>query len=131
MAIRVAPTLRHEGDRAAGAMRNSEGVEGAAVWGKRARWVDYNGPVDGRAVGIAIFDHPENFRHPTWWHARAYGLFAANPFGVHDFEGAERGTGDRVVPAGGELRLRYRLLFYSGEAPAEELDSAFAEYAGR
>ena len=129
MAIRVAPTLRHQGERAAGAMVNSEGVEGAAVWGKRAAWVHYSGPVDGEPVGIAIFDHPGNFRHPTWWHARAYGLFAANPFGVHDFEKAKKGTGDWTIPAGGELRLRYRLLFHDGRVSPEQLDDALRRYA--
>lgn len=128
MAIRVAPTLRHQGEHAAGAMRNSEGVEGADVWGKRAAWVHYSGPVDGRPVGIAIFDHPGNFRHPTWWHARAYGLFAANPFGVHDFEKAKKGTGDRTIPPGGELRLRYRLLFHDGEVSPEQLDAELKRY---
>ncbi len=129
MAIRVAATLRHQGDRAAGSMRNSEGVQGVDVWGKRAAWVHYTGPVDGKAVGIAIFDHPENFRHPTWWHARAYGLFAANPFGVHNFEKAEKGTGDWTIAAGGELRLRYRLLFHDGEVSAERLDDELRRYA--
>ena len=49
MAIRVAATLRHQGERAAGSMRNSEGVEGVDVWGKRAAWVHYTGPVEGKA----------------------------------------------------------------------------------
>ena len=129
MAIRVAATLRHQGERAAGSMRNSEGVEGVDVWGKRAAWVHYTGPVDGKRVGIAIFDHPENFRHPTWWHARAYGLFAANPFGVHNFEKAKKGTGDWTIAAGGELRLRYRLLFHDGEVSAERLDAELGRYA--
>ena len=129
MAIRVAPTLRHQGERAAGTMRNSEGVEGAAVWGRRAAWVHYSGPVDGKPVGIAIFDHPGNFRHPTWWHARAYGLFAANPFGVHDFENAAKSTGDWTIPAGGGLRLRYRLLFYEGEVLKQQLDREMERHA--
>ena len=129
MAIRVAATLRHQGERAAGSMRNSEGVEGVDVWGKRAAWVHYTGPVDGKPVGIVIFDHPENFRHPTWWHARAYGLFAANPFGVHNFEKAEKGTGDWTIAAGGELRLRYRLLFHDGEVSPERLDEELRRYA--
>lgn len=128
MAIRVVPTLRHQGEHAAGAMVNSEGVEGVDVWGKRAGWVHYSGPVDGRPVGIAILDHPGNFRYPTWWHARAYGLFAANPFGVHDFEKAKKGTGDWTIPAGGELRLRYRLLFHDGEVSGQQLDGELKRY---
>ena len=64
---------------------------------KRAAWVDYWAPIDGKTVGIAIFDHPENPRHPTWWHARYYGLVAANPFGIHDFEKKPEGTGDMKI----------------------------------
>ena len=55
------------------------------IWGKRADWVDYYGNVAGEIVGIAIFDHPKNLRHPTYWHARSYGLLAANPFGLREF----------------------------------------------
>src|SRR2546426_6254040 len=67
-------------------MVNSTGATGEKrIWGKRADWVDYYGNVAGEDVGIAIFDHPENFRHPTYWHARGYGLFAANPFGTREF----------------------------------------------
>ena len=67
-------------------MVNSQGAEGEkAIWGKRADWVNYDGKVDGEDVGIAVLDHPKSFRHPTTWHARGYGLFAANPFGLRDF----------------------------------------------
>src|SRR5579863_10042317 len=81
-AIRVAPELTAP----AGHMVNSEGGKGEPqIWGKRAAWVDYDGVIDGRTLGIAIFDSPKSFRHPTYWHARGYGLFAANPFGIKEF----------------------------------------------
>ena len=91
MGIRTNPMLRLQTDEkrgnhtAKGQSINSEGVQGREMWGKRAKWVDYWAPISGNTVGIAIFDHPSNPRHPTWWHARHYGLVAANPFGVHDF----------------------------------------------
>ena len=100
MAIRLAPTMRLAGKVGKGHIVNSAGDKDGSTWGKRAAWCDYYGPVDGGVVGVAIFDHPENPRHPTWWHVRDYGLFAANPFGVSYFEKKDRGTGDLVVPAG-------------------------------
>jgi len=109
---------------------NSEGVRGAAVWGKRAAWVDYWGTVDGHVVGIAIFDHSSNPRHPTWWMARDYGLVAANPFGIHDFEGKPPGTGDMQLKAGEPLRLRYRFLFHDGGPDAIDLPAEFQRFQG-
>jgi hypothetical protein len=42
-----------------GKMTNAAGQTGMAlIWGHRSPWVDYSGTLDGRAVGIAIFDHP-------------------------------------------------------------------------
>jgi methane monooxygenase PmoA-like len=66
-------------------MVNSEGSVGEkSVWGKRADWVDFYGTIAGEDVGIANFDNPNNLRHPTYWHARHYGLLAANPFGLKE-----------------------------------------------
>lgn len=107
---------------AAGHCANSEGVQDAAIWGKPARWVDYWGPLGGRTMGIGILDHPGNFRHPTHWHARDYGLVAANPFGLHDFSGAPQGSGDHTIPAGGSLTLRYLFVFHEGDAEAAGIE---------
>lgn len=101
---------------------NSEGLTGKDIWGKKARWVDYWGTVDDKVVGIAIFDHPKNPRHPTWWHARDYGLIAANPFGVHDFEKKPAGEGNMTVKAGESVTFTYRFLFHEGDA--QSLDTA-------
>lgn len=68
-----------------GNYRSSEGITGTDVWGTRARWVKLFGKINNEKVSIVICDHPENPNYPTYWHARAYGLFAANPFGVEDF----------------------------------------------
>lgn len=115
MAIRTHPALRLAGKVATGKAINSEGVKDKDAWGKRAKWVDYWGQIDGETVGVAIFDHPRNPRFPTWWHARDYGLIAANPFGQHDFEGAPKGSGNLIVRNGEELTLRYRFFFHKGD----------------
>ena len=82
--VRVASSMdvnKKEG----GKITNAEGLTDDKAWGKPSPWVDYTGPVEGETLGIAILNHPESFRHPTTWHVRTYGLFAANPFGWHDF----------------------------------------------
>src|SRR6266480_8113025 len=129
--MRLAPNKFSKG-KPTGHIVNSEGVRDGATWGKRANWVDYYGPVRGKTVGVAIFDHPQNPRHPTWWHVRDYGLFGANPFGTHDFEsGRDKSVpakaGEYSIPAGGSLTLRYRLYFHTGDEKAAKLDERYAE----
>lgn len=146
MAIRLAETLvlrkhpgRAKGTAKAKASRqgdgrivNSEGVRDGATWGKRAKWVDYYGPVNGRTVGVAIFDHPSNPRHPSWWHVRDYGLFAVNPFGVHDFERLENpAAGDFKVPSGKSVTFRYRFFFHAGDEKAGRVAERYDEYAAQ
>lgn len=125
-ALRVRPALQPKDSNgsqgAGGRLVNSEGLVDGAAWGKRARWVDYSGTVDGKAYGIAMLDHPSNLRHPTWWHAREYGLSGANPFGIHDFSGEPEGAGNHTIPPGETLVLRYLVVFHEGDAGAAEID---------
>lgn len=130
-AIRTLPTLRLEGEVAQGEMVSSEGVSGKGVWGKRAKWIDNHGPdPQGNKVGIAILDHPGNLRHPTWWHARHYGLFAPNPFGQGHFEkGAAEDSGNYTVEDGEKLTLRYRIIFHEGDEKAAKIAEAWEAFA--
>lgn len=135
MGIRTHPMLRLKTDEkrgnhtAKGKSINSEGVEGKEMWGKRASWVDYWAPINGHTVGIAIFDHPSNPRHPTWWHARDYGLIAANPFGIHDFEQKPNGTGNMTIEAGKSVTFRYRFLFHEGDHQQANIAQQYALFA--
>jgi sugar phosphate isomerase/epimerase len=129
MAIRLAPTMRVEGKVGKGHIINSEGQRDNNAWGKRAAWCDYYGPLNGEIVGVAIFDHPQNQRHPTWWHVRAYGLFAANPFGVHDFERKPAGTGDLTIKSGDSVTFRYRFYFHKGDFQQAKVAEIYNEYA--
>jgi hypothetical protein len=136
MAIRLAPwmTMRHKVGKVEkpgmGHIVTAHGIRDGAAWGSRADWCDYYAPHKGKVYGVAIFDHPGNLRHPTWWMARDYGLFAANPFGRHDFENlADVHAGDATVPAGQSLLLRYRFLFHFGDEKAARLAERYAAYA--
>jgi Family of unknown function (DUF6807) len=135
-AVRLAPGLEEPRPDApaepkrTGHMVDSQGREGEKqIWGKRADWVDYYGTVDGERLGIAIFDNPANPRHPTWWHARGYGLFAANIFGLHDFEHHAAKTGNLTLEPGQTLRFRYRVLIHPGDLHSAHIAERYREYA--
>jgi hypothetical protein len=85
------------------------------VWGKRSNWVDYTAELDGERVGVAMFDHPENPRHPTYWHARDYGLFALNPFGQAAFD-EKLEESKWKLPKGDKLSFRWRVVIHPGDA---------------
>ena len=101
--------------RRTGRMVNSNWQESEAdCWGKRANWVDTFGEVEGEKLGVAIFDYPTKPGHPTYWHVRGYGLFAANIFGVRAFERSPALTGSRTLEPGETLHFRYRVVIHSG-----------------
>lgn len=131
LGMRLAETMRlkQPGNKPGlGHIVTSNGNRDDAAWGARARWVEYYGPVDGKTVGVAIFDHPSNPSYPTTWHVRDYGLFAANPFGLHDFERKPKGAGDMTIPAGKSVRFRYRIFLHEGDAESR-LPSMFEDFA--
>jgi len=124
-AIRVVKAL----DSPPARMVNANGATGEkGIWGKRSDWVDYYGHVAGEELGIAIFDHPQNLRWPTYWHARAYGLFAANPFGIRQFTGDRRQNGRYAIPSGGSLVLRYRVFIHHGDPSRAHVAEAYRRF---
>ena len=134
MAVRLAESMRlkpnaHHAKDPVGTILQSTGIRDGATWGKRAAWTAYSGPVEGKPMTVAIFDHPANPRYPTWWHVRDYGLFAANPFGVHDFERKPAGTGNLELKAGESVTFRYRFLIRPGAAESAALEKLGAEFA--
>ena len=126
-AIRLADSMT---EKNGGLMTNSEGAQTEKnVWGKRADWVDYDGTVDGQKVGVVIFDHPQNLNHPPRWHARAYGLFAVNPFGVKEFDAGAANRGGYQLAAGAALRFRYRVIIHPGDVPKKKIAHWYEEYS--
>ena len=126
--MRVPDTLCPSRDPAA-RMMASDGKINGEIWGTRQDWVDYTGPVHGELWGITMMDGPDNLRHPETWHARDYGLLAANPFGLHEFLHEAKGAGDFTLAPGQTLHLRYRLLFHPGERSLTDLNAQYAAYA--
>lgn len=128
-AIRLAEPLK---EQKTGHMVSAEGKTGEKeVWGKRSPWVDYYGQLDGETVGITIMDHPGNPKHPTYWHSRAYGLFAANIFGEHDFYNDKSRDGGVTLEEGKSLRFRYRVLIHPGDTQAAGIASLYQQYTAK
>jgi len=128
--IRLATSMTEDA-KLGGRMVTSEGNQTEKeVWGKRAAWLDYYGPVDGQTVGVLVMDHPTNPRHPTYWHTRSYGLLAANIFGVHDFLNDKTQDGKLTIEAGQPLRFRYRVVIHSGDVHAIDAPALFKAFAG-
>jgi hypothetical protein len=115
--------------KAEGYMLNSEGASGGDCWGKSAKWVDYSGLVEGKILGVAMFDHPNNPRHPTSWHARSYGLCSANIFGKRHFEKLEdKNAGNYPLKKGQSLTFKYRLYWHAGKGDAKKIESQYRQW---
>ena len=113
---------------ATGEYLTSEGVKGDAAWSTRGRWCSLTGHKNGHTVSIAIFDQPKNPGYPTTWHARGYGLFAANPLGLSVFNPKEKPI-NFTLEKGQSATFRYRIVFYTHEATTEELNKEADAFA--
>jgi hypothetical protein len=109
---------------------SSEGLKGDAVWGTRARWMSLSGTVESEPVTVVVFDHPVNPGHPTYWHARGYGLFSANPLGQKDFTSGKQEMNFAIEP-GRAATFRYRVLILSGAATAETIEREYRAFANQ
>ncbi|MBY0434795.1 MAG: PmoA family protein [Cyclobacteriaceae bacterium] len=102
-----------------GQYKNSEGITGEDVWGKRARWLMLQGECEGIPVSVIMFDHPQNPEYPTYWHARGYGLMAANPLGRKIFTDGKDPLNLRLQK-GETLTVRYRIVV-SEKTPNQQI----------
>jgi len=126
--IRLRPVLQE--DKGNGHITNADGLVGEkALWGKPSNWCDYSGLIGGEKVGVAILDNPENPRHPVRWHARAYGLFAANPFGLSVFTNDKSQNGAVTIEPGKSLSYRYRVIIHEGDVKDADIAGQWAKYS--
>ena len=110
---------------------SSEGIEGKEVWGTRGRWMNLYSTIEDEPVALVIIDHPENVGYPTYWHARDYGLFAANPLGQSVFTKGEKVLDYKLAP-NQSVTFKYRLLVHSGDViSAEKINSLADKFAGK
>jgi hypothetical protein len=110
-----------------GVYLTSEGKEGDAVWGTRGRWCNLSGTVGSEPVTITIFDHPANPGFPTYWHARGYGLLAANPLGQKIFSNGKQELNFSLAP-NQSVTFRYRILISSEILTPEKSESAYQDF---
>ncbi len=149
LGIRVARELEHPSDKpvtvsdaqgnvtviepseqkdVSGQYLSSEGVKGLDTWGKRAKWNTLFGTIKGEKIALAIFDHPDNTGYPTYWHARGYGLFAANPLGQKVFSDGAEELHFTLEPKQ-SVTFKYRMIIFSGEPTQEDIEKAYQDWA--
>ncbi|MDP4285712.1 MAG: PmoA family protein [Bacteroidota bacterium] len=109
-----------------GNYRSSEGITGDSVWSTRAKWMDLYGNAGNEKISLVICDHPKNISYPTYWHARGYGLFAANPFGAKDFTRGKDSL-NYSMAAGQNITFRYRVIISSGAHLTNDEINAYAD----
>lgn len=118
-------------DKNGGQLENAQGGQGEKeCWGKPADWVDYTAKINGESVGVAIFDHPASFRHPSHWHVRGYCLFAVNPFGLHDFYNDKTKDGSHTLKKGQSMNFRYRVYIHPGNTQEAKIAEQYKAYVG-
>ncbi len=117
LCIRVNPTMNASDG---GTMRNAYGAaDEKGCWSFPSHWMDYYGPVGDETAGFAIFDHPDNFRYPTTWHVRGYGLFAPNCWMFKP---------DHQIAVGESLTFRWRVTVHAGDTGRADMATRFLDY---
>ncbi len=119
------------GEEVTGNYRSSEGIMGDSVWATRAKWMDLYGSINQEKVSLVICDHPKNVNYPTFWHARGYGLFSANPLGEHDFTDGKKSLNFTLAPKA-SVTFRYRIILSSGNHLTDDQINTYAQdFAGK
>lgn len=123
--VRLHDSLR---ESQTGRYLNDKGEEKeTGVWGKRSAWLAVRGQVEGEPLTLVVLNHPQSTRFPTHWHARGYGLMAANPFGGRDFEPDSEPIRFTLQP-GESAVFGYRILIAAGELDGDAIRQEFAQY---
>jgi hypothetical protein len=112
-----------------GIYRTSEGKTGDAVWGTRGRWTMLTGKVKQEEIAIVMLDHPQNIGFPTYWHARGYGLFAANPLGQEMFSNGKEKLNLTLQPKE-TATFRHRLTIFNGPTTPDQAEAQYRQFLG-
>lgn len=137
-AVRVADWLAEKNKgtlwQGTGEYMNAEGARTEKnIWGRRSKWVRLQGEKDGKKEGIAIFNHPDSENYPTFWMARGYGLFSANPLGQNIYEAFHKVKNPKnyelILQPGKSALFKFRMLIYDGARSRNYLENIFSEYS--
>lgn len=125
-AVRIAHTMR---EMQGGHIVNADGLKGEKeCWGKPSPWVDYYGQVGDATCGVALMDHPTNFRKSRY-HVRSYGLFSISPFGPHAYSNKTEPESPVTISAGKEpLKLTYAMFVHNGDAESGKVADAYQQF---
>lgn len=117
---------------ASGNYLSSEGILGDSVWSTRGRWCKVYGKMGKDSISVVIIDHPANPNYPTFWHARGYGLFAANPLGEKIFTNG-RSVKNLSLKKGETVSFNYRIIIDEGSntIPVKKVNELADEFAGK
>ena len=107
---------------------SSNNIQGTDAWGKRADWVNLTGTIGQENIALAILDHKKNAGYPTYWHARGYGLFAANPLGQKVFSNGKDSL-NLTLKKGEKTTFRHRIIVASSHLSNETLHQSFSEFS--
>ena len=113
-----------------GNYRSADGIEGTEVWGTRCRWMKLASEINGEPVALVIIDHPANVGYPTYWHARGYGLFAANTLGQKVFSEGENEL-NFALKKGESVTFKYRLVVAAEDLSDDQINQLADEYASK
>jgi len=111
-----------------GLYRSSEGLTGDAVWGTRGRWTMLTGRVNQESIALILLDNPGNAGFPTYWHARGYGLFAANPLGEAVFSQGKETLNFTIAPRQ-SAAFRYRLVILNEPTTPDQAEAQYQKFA--
>lgn len=125
----VTPVSKMDNEGVTGIYVSEKGIKGDAVWSTRAKWVTLNGKKDGETISLVVIDHPKNIGYPTYWHARGYGLFAANPLGQKVFSNGKEEL-NFTLKQGEQATFYYRIVIHGGanELSAEQIEEYAAAF---
>jgi hypothetical protein len=107
---------------------SSEGKQGDEVWGTRGKWTVLHGDVGGTPVSVAILDHPKNWGYPTYWHARGYGLFAANPLGQKSLTNGKAEATDYKLAPKTSVTFRHEVVILDGTATPADITKYYTAF---
>lgn len=121
------PSMNNEG--VTGMYHSSEGKKGDDVWGTRGKWVNLTGHINGENISVVVMDHPKNVGHPTYWHARGYGLYAVNNLGQKAMSNGKEELNFKLAP-GKSVTFRHKVLIHSGDLLQDgQLKTAYQKFA--
>jgi len=106
-------------------LADSEGRKDLQAHGKKARWMSFGGlAAESKEFSIAVFDHPDNLRHPS------PGFVIMDPkvpFGY--FSPALLFNKPYTLPAGKSFSLKYRFLIHPGRAEKKMLEAEWKSFS--